>query len=290
LNLLSAARDAGIVFFDTADIYSQGESEALVGRAFRGVRDQVVIASKVGYCLPMRRKLAGWLKPLLRPALHLLKIRRDHLPASARGALAQDFSPAYLRKAVEGSLHRLGTDHLDLLQLHSPPAEVVERGEWEAALDALKRAGKIRYYGVSCDTVEAGVAALRYPGVSSVQFTLNLLEQRAAESLLPQVRASEVAGIARECLANGLLAKKADDIHLEAYCHSPAEQNLRTEQLARYRQLAADSGSSLTRLALDYVTGIGGVSVALLGVRSVDQLHGLLGHLAQFAPSGARIA
>jgi aryl-alcohol dehydrogenase-like predicted oxidoreductase len=287
LNLLSAARDEGITFFDTADMYSQGESEALVGRAFRDVRSRVVIASKAGYCLPMRRKLAARLKPLLRPAIERLRIRRDRLPASARGSLAQDFSPAYLRKAVEGSLKRLRTDHLDLFQLHSPPAEVVERGEWEPALDALKRAGKIRYYGVSCDTVEAGLAALRYPGVSSVQFTLNLLEQRTVEALLPQVRMSGAAGIARECLANGLLAKKADEIDLGVYCNSAEEQRLRTEQLAKYRQLAADNGSSLTRIALDYVTGVEGVSVTLLGVRTIDQLRGLLGHVALREAPGA---
>jgi aryl-alcohol dehydrogenase-like predicted oxidoreductase len=105
-------------------MYSQGESEALIGRAFRRRRHrEIVIASKAGYCLPARRMLAARLKPFLRPLIQLLKIRRDRLPAGARGALAQDFSPGYLRKAVEGSLRRLRTDYLDLFQLHSPPAE-----------------------------------------------------------------------------------------------------------------------------------------------------------------------
>jgi aryl-alcohol dehydrogenase-like predicted oxidoreductase len=277
LNLLSAARDAGITFFDTADMYSQGESEILVGRAFKNGRSRVVIASKAGYLLPARRKLAARLKPILRPIIQRLGIRRDRLPASARGSLAQDFSPAYLRKAVEGSLRRLQTDYLDLLQLHSPPADVVERGEWKPALDALKREGKIRYYGVSCDTVEAGLAALRYPDVSSLQFSLSLLEPRAAEALAPQVRARGIAGVARECLANGLLAKAADQIDLAAYCRSGEEQRLREEQLAKYRQAAAEKGSSLARMAMDFVAGVEGVSVALLGVRSVAQLHGLIG-------------
>lgn len=281
LNLLSAALDSGINFFDTADMYSQGESEALIGRAFRRRRDRVVIASKAGYCLPTRRRLAARLKPLLRPVIRLLKIRRDRLPTGARGALAQDFSPGYLRKAVESSLRRLRTDYLDLLQLHSPPTSVIEHGEWEAALEGLKRAGKIRYYGIACDAVEGGLAALRYPGVSSVQFTLNLLEQRAVEALLPQACAKGVAGIARECLANGLLVKSADEIDIKAYCSTPEEQRLREEQLARYRQLAADSDRSLARTALDYVSGVQGVSVALLGVRSIQQLRGLLDHVGR---------
>ncbi len=285
VKLLSAARDSGINFFDTADMYSQGESEALIGRAFRGLRGRVVIASKAGYSLPKRRMFAARIKPILRPAIRLLGIRRDRLPASARGALAQDFSPEYLRKAVEGSLRRLRTDYLDLFQLHSPPADVVERGEWEPALDALKRAGKIRHYGVSCDSVEAGLAALRYPGVSSLQFPVNLFERRAAEALLPQSRVAGVAGIARECLANGIFAKKEEEVDLASYCQSPEEQKVREELLADYRRRAVESGSSLTRLALDYVSRMDGVSVTLLGVRSVDQLRGLLGQIP--LPGGA---
>src|SRR5258706_15224783 len=77
VNLLSAARDAGINFFDTADMYSQGESEALVGRAFHRCRDRVVIASKVGYCLPAQRRLVARVKPFVRPLIKLLGIRRD---------------------------------------------------------------------------------------------------------------------------------------------------------------------------------------------------------------------
>jgi aryl-alcohol dehydrogenase-like predicted oxidoreductase len=280
VNLLSAARDSGVNFFDTADMYSQGESESLLGRTFQGVRSQVVLATKAGYCLPGRRRFAARLKPLLRPVIQLLKIRRDRLPASARGALAQDFSPSHLRTAVEGSLRRLRTDYLDLLQLHSPPIDVVERGEWEPTLEGLKQAGKIRYYGIACDTVDVGLAALRFPGVSSIQFTLNLLEQRALEVLLGETQAKGIGFIARECLANGLLAKRADEIDLAAYCSSPEERTLREEQLTNYRRLAADKGSSVARLALDFVADTVGVSVTLLGVRTVDQLEGLLGHVA----------
>jgi aryl-alcohol dehydrogenase-like predicted oxidoreductase len=282
LDLLACARDSGITFFDTADMYSQGESEALLGRAFRGAaRSRVVIASKAGYCLPARRKLAARLKPLLRPAIQWLGLRRERLPSFSRGVPTQDFSPKYLRAAVEASLRRLRTDYLDLFQLHSPPLEVIERGDWEPALDALRRAGKIRYYGIACDTVEGGIAALRYPNVSSVQFTLNLLEQRAEEALLPRLRAKGVAGIARECLANGLLAKRPEDVDLAAYCQSPEERVLREGQLAQCRDRAAKSGGTVTRSALEYVSGVEGVSVSLLGVRTVDQLRGLLATIAR---------
>jgi len=280
LDLLAAARDAGINFFDTADMYSQGESEVLIGRAFKRVRSKVIIASKAGYRLPAQRRLAARLKPILRPLIKALKIRRDRLPGNVRGAIQQEFSPEYLTKAVEASLRRLRTDYLDLLQLHSPPLEVVERGDWEPALERLKRAGKIRYYGISVDSLAAGAAALRYPGVSSVQFLFNLLEQGALESLLPAMQQARVAGIARECLANGLLIKQANELDLQKYCQSPEQVRLREEQLEKYRQQAGAESRSLANLALDFVRGSAGVSVSLIGVSRLEQLRSVLTHAA----------
>jgi aryl-alcohol dehydrogenase-like predicted oxidoreductase len=276
LDLLAYAFDSGISFFDTADMYSQGESESLLGRALRGKRDRVVIASKAGYRLPAQRRVAGTLKPLLRPLVRWLKIRRDRLPSSGRGALTQDFSAAYLRKAVEGSLRRLRTDYLDILQLHSPPLDVIERGDWQASLEELKRTGKIRYYGVAVDSIEAGLAALKFPNVSSVQFTLNLLEPSAAERLFPEALARGVGGIARECLANGLLVKPADQIDLKTYCSSPEQEQHRARQLAELRAAEGKNGRSILQQALDYPRSVAGVSVTLLGARSIEQLRPLL--------------
>lgn len=277
LRLFAAAADLGLNFFDTADIYSQGESEVLLGKAFRAQRSRVIIASKAGYCLPTRRRFAARVKPLLRPVIKFLKIRREHLPSKARGVLSQDFSPAYLRRAVEASLRRIRTDYLDLFQLHSVPLGVVERGEWEPVLEDLKRSGKIRYYGVSCDAVDAGLAGLKYSGVSSVQCVLNLLEQGSAQELIPRAHAQGVGVIARECLANGLLVKAAGDVDLKGYCSSEEEVQKRTRQLAGLRRQAADSGVSIASLALRFASEQAGVSVALVGARNVTQLETLLG-------------
>ena len=238
LDLLSFAFESGVTFFDTADMYSQGESESLIGKAFRGKRDRIVIASKVGYRLPGRRRWAGRIKPLLRPLVRLLKLRRDQLPSGSRGALSQDFSPKYLQAAAEGSLRRLGTEYLDLLQLHSPPLEVIERGEWLSGLEELKRVGKVRYFGVAVDSIEAGLAALRYPAVSCIQFTLNLLEPGGARELFPAAQRQGVGGIARECLANGLLVKRLEDIELKNYCSSPEQEAQRAVQLAELQRTA----------------------------------------------------
>ena len=276
LDLLAFAFERGITFYDTADMYSQGESEAFIGRALRDKRSRIVIASKAGYCLPARRRVAGFLKPLLRPVVQYLKIRRDRLPVISRGALSQDFSRKYLVSAVEGSLRRLRTDYLDILQLHSPPREVIERGEWQAALEELKRKGKVRYYGIAVDSIEAGLSALRFAGVSSLQFRLSLLETQAAQELFPQAHQRQVGGIARECLGNGLLAKPADQIDLKANCSSPEEEAYRAAQLEDLRREAEQSGRSLLQTALGYPLSVPGVSVALLGARTRQQLESLL--------------
>ena len=275
VDLLSAAFDAGITFFDTSDLYSQGESERLIGNAFRRRRDRVVIASKAGYTLPSQRKLIARIKPLVRPVIRLLGLSRHRLPGVVSGSLSQDFSPAHLQKAIEGSLRRLRTDHLDLYQLHSPPTSIVTAGEWVETLEALKRQGKIRYYGVSVDSPEAGFAALEHAGVSSLQLSISLLV-RDAMPVLPAARARGVGVIARECLANGLLVKEASQVDIRSYVHSDEEAAAKSAQIAGYRGVAAEHGCTLTQLALQFVRRLDGVCVSLLGASSLEQLNRLL--------------
>jgi len=274
-DLLAAAYDFGISVFDTSNIYSQGESETLIGRVFRGRRDQVVIASKAGFVLPSRRQFVAGLKPIVRPILQRLRISRQHLPSAVRGTLSQDFSPASLRKALEGSLRRLATDRLDLLQLHAPPLEVVERGEWIDALDAFKREGKIRYYGVSCENLDASLAALRHPGVSSIQVPVNILERRE----LPAIAAAHdrgVAVIARECLANGMLVKPLQSAaEARQFCDTDEEAAEKFAMLERYREVAARRRCTTAQLALGWVTEQPGVAVSLIGVSRLEQLQQL---------------
>jgi len=277
VRLLAVARDGGINFFDTADMYSQGESEALLGRVFAKRRTEVVIATKAGHVLPGRRKLVGRLKPMLRPVIKALGIRRERLPSAATGTITQDFSAAYLTRALEGSLRRLRTDYVDLFQLHSPPLEVVTRGEWQGALEEMKRAGKLRYYGISCDSLDVAQAALRYPGVSSLQLVFGLLERDAATTILPSALAQNVGCIAREILGNGLLVKQElSSEELARYCRSNEQLAQRETQLANLRREAAQRGVTLGRMALEYAATSAGVSVALLGARTPQQLRRLL--------------
>jgi aryl-alcohol dehydrogenase-like predicted oxidoreductase len=231
-----------------------------------------VIASKAGYVLPAQRRIVARFKPLVRPLIGFLGLGRHHLPGVVRGSPAQNFSPAYLRRAVEGSLRRLGTDRLDLFQLHSPPTAVVELGEWVESLDGLKRAGKIRYYGISCDSIEAALAALDHPGVSSIQVAISLLERGAIDTVLPRARDQGVAVIARECLANGLLAKDASAIDLRTCCPSAADVERKAGQLESYRRTAVENGCTLAQLALQFVGRLEGVSVSLVGMSRPQQL------------------
>jgi aryl-alcohol dehydrogenase-like predicted oxidoreductase len=108
---------------------------------------------------------------------------------------------------------------------------------------------------------------------------LNLLEQGAAERLVPKARERGVAGIARETLANGLLIKSEAEIDFEKYTSSPEQRALRREQLARYRTQAAGENRSLARLALGYVRDVEGVAVSLIGASTVPQLRALLKEL-----------
>jgi aryl-alcohol dehydrogenase-like predicted oxidoreductase len=288
LDLLSAALDAGINFFDTSDIYSQGESEALLGQALRGRRDRVVIATKGGYRLPAQRRLVASIKPLVRPLVRLLRFARRQVPATIRGQPSHDFSPAHLRRAIEGSLRRLRTDRIDLFQLHSPDADVVARAAWLPALEALQRQGKIRWFGVSCDSVEAALAALRLPAVATLQLPVSLLEHGIADAVLPAARERNVAVIAREVLGNGLLVKAPAQIDLVSFCGSPEEAARREGQLTQYRQTAAAQGVPLAKLALQFAMSLPGVGVTLLGVRTREQLAEVL-RLLPMADGGDKL-
>jgi aryl-alcohol dehydrogenase-like predicted oxidoreductase len=289
IGMLLEALDSGITFYDTADSYGQGKSEELIGRAFKGRRDQLVIATKTGYRLSSAAGLAARLKPVLRPLLRSLKPLR-RVAASARSSqMSQDFSPTHVNQAIEGSLRRLQTDHVDLYQLHSPPTAALRDGEVFAALEALRAAGKIRCYGVSCLTVEDAVLALKHPGVAAVQVTINLLEPQAIDTLLPLARERGVAVIARQPLAGGLLAQSESEILAQA-------TGVDRDQLREELRAAAAFGflatgpRTMVQAAIQFVLAQDGVSVALPGISSVGHLREAVGALAAPPLTGQELA
>jgi aryl-alcohol dehydrogenase-like predicted oxidoreductase len=276
INMLLEALDNGVTFYDTADSYGQGKSEELIGRAFKGRRDELVLATKTGYRLSTAAGLASRLKPVLRPLLRSLKPLR-RVAASARSSqMSQDFSPGHIKEAIEGSLRRLQTDHVDLYQLHSPPTAALQDGEIFAVLNDLRSAGKIRCYGVSCLTVEDAALALRHPGISAVQVTINLLERGAVPTLLPAARRLGVAVVARQPLAGGLLAQSESEILAQA---AVVDRDRLREELraAAAFGFLANGSRTMVQAAIRFVLGLDGVSVVVPGVSSVSHLREALG-------------
>ena len=276
--MLHQALDSGVTFFDTADSYGQGKSEQLIGDALDGRRDEVVIATKAGYRLSTAGGFAARLKPVLGPLVRSVK-SLGRLAGSVRSSqMGQDFSAEYLRAAVDGSLRRLRTDRIDLYQLHSPPVEVLRRGEAFAVLDGLRTAGKIRYYGVSCRTVDDAVVALEHPGVSAVQVPVNLLEREAVMMLLPLAVKQKVAVVARQPFASGFLVQSEAQIRSHAPSVDREELEKRLRVAAEFDFLATGS-RSMAQAAIQWTLAQDGVSVVLPGISSSDHLRENLGAL-----------
>jgi len=176
LAALHRAVDLGVNFFDTADVYGDGRSERLLGQLRRERGETIHIATKAG------RRLD---------------------PHVASGYNRQN-----LTAFVERSLKNLGTDTIDLLQLHCPPTEVYYNPEVFDILDDLVKQGKIRYYGVSVEKVEEGLKAIEYPGVQTVQIIFNIFRQRPAELFFPEAKRRRVGILTRLPLSSGLLTGK----------------------------------------------------------------------------------
>lgn len=264
LRTLAAAFDAGINFYDTADMYAQGESEALIGKAFRTSRDKVFIATKGGYCLPAGKKLIQLIKPFAKPIVRALGLRRSPVPLSAAGAISQDFSPAYLHKAVEASLRRLKSDYIDLYQLHSPPWETITRPQLQDALGALaqlKAEGKIRHYGITLDLAEDARRCLDLEGISSLQIPFGLLDMEAAGGVFEEVSKRGIGIIARACFGGGGLKASLTESELRAV-------EPKWERVLNIRKIAEEFGRSPLEVALQFSLRDRHIGVNILGMRT----------------------
>ena len=173
---LRAADDAGVTFFDTADVYGDGRSESLIGaflRATPGARERIFVATKLG-----RRE---WPRGFT----------RDHV-----------------RRFTEDSLRRLGVDALDLTQLHCVPTEVLKRGELFGWLEELKTEGKLKAYGASVESMDEAHFCEQHGGVSALHIIFNIFRQKPGATLFAAAEAARVGLIVRLPLASGLLSGK----------------------------------------------------------------------------------
>ena len=268
LKTLEAACDAGINFFDTADMYSQGESEILVGKAFRNKRDKVFIATKGGYSLPRQKRLIQLIKPFAKPIVRALGLRRSAVPASLSGTVSQDFSPGYLREAVEASLRRLQSDHIDLYQLHSPPREELTGSRLQDALGLLgrlKTEGKIREYGIALDSVYDAVHCLDMEGLASLQMPFGLMDLQALDGVFDKVSERQLGIIARGCFGGGALKQSLTEAELRA-------SEPQWERALQIKRLAEQMQRSALEAALQFALSIERISVTILGMRTPEHV------------------
>jgi aryl-alcohol dehydrogenase-like predicted oxidoreductase len=176
--LLENAVDLGINFFDTADIYGDGYGEEVLAKVLGHRRHELVIATKFGYDF------------------------YDTLtPRIGHQERAQKFDPDFVRFACEQSLRRLGTDYIDIYQLHNPRLSAIEQDELFETLEQLKHEGKIRYYGAALGPdigwFEEGEAAMKERHVHSLQIIYSILEQEPARQFFPIAEKEQVGLLSR---------------------------------------------------------------------------------------------
>ena len=188
VRLLRQAHERGINYFDTADTYGSGKGETLLADAFGGMRDEVVISTKIGYDF------------------------YSHTQRRGQQERPQDWSEDFIRFALEQSLKRLGTDYVDFLQLHNTKMDAVENDALFGLMEEFEREGKIRAYGVALGPkigwLEEGVKAMRERNVSGVQMIYNLLEQDPGRGLIQAARETGTSLIVRVPHSSGMLEGK----------------------------------------------------------------------------------
>jgi aryl-alcohol dehydrogenase-like predicted oxidoreductase len=276
LRTLEAAYDAGINFYDTADMYSQGESEILIGKAFRNERDKVFIATKGGYRLPTRKRFIQLIKPFVKPIVQAIGLRRSAVPSALSGTVSQDFSPGYLREAVEASLRRLQSDHIDLYQIHSPPREELTGTRLQDGLGLLARLkteGKIREYGIALDSVYDAAHCLDMEGIASLQMPFGLMDLQALDGVFDKLTQRQFGIIARGCFGGGALKQSRTEADLRAV-------EPQWERALQIRRLAEQMQRSPLEAALQFSLSIESVSVTILGMRTPEHVTANLQHYA----------
>lgn len=253
---LNAALDAGMTFIDTADVYGDGRSEKIIAEVLktRGGK-RPMVASKAG------RRL------------------NPHV--------AEGYTKANIEAFIERSLQNLDIDSLDLVQLHCPPTDVYYRQEMFEGLEEIRKAGKIKHYGVSVEKVEEALKAIEYPGVVSVQIIFNMFRQRPAGLFFQEAKRRNVAVIARVPLASGLLSGKitaatqfAAEDHRnfnrngeafdvgETFAGVPFETGLAAVEEVRK---LVPAGASMAQFALRWILMHEAVTVVIPGARNGEQ-------------------
>jgi len=243
LATLRFAYESGVTFYDTSDLYGSGHSEKILGEAFKDVRENVIIATKVG----------------------LLPHSGFEMPS--------DFSPRHIREALEASLRRLQTDYVDLYLLHSPTINTLrDNPEIMGTLHELHESGKIRAFGASVRSPEDGMVAIREFDLPVIEVNFNLIDQRALTcGLFDQATHRHTGIIIRTPLCFGYLTGKLNGS--ETFPGKDHRANWPAEQLRRWAGapdlfsfLNEDRSRSAVQLALRFCLDYPAVSTVIPGM------------------------
>ncbi|MBN2012269.1 aldo/keto reductase [candidate division KSB1 bacterium] len=253
---LHRAIELGVNFIDTADVYGDGHSEQLIQKALKDHKEEIIVATKAGRRLNPHTA-AGY--------------NRDNLTAF-----------------VERSLKNLGTEALDLVQLHCPPTDVYYMPEVFGVMDDLVTAGKIRYYGVSVEKVEEALKAIEFPNVQTVQIIFNMFRYRPAELFFEQAMKRKVGILARVPLASGMLTGKLkpdttfeDDDHRKFNRHGEAFDRGETFSGVDYAtglkavdelKTICPAGMSMPQFALRWILMFDAVTCTIPGAKRPAQV------------------
>jgi 1-deoxyxylulose-5-phosphate synthase len=233
--LLYRALELGVNFFDTADLYQAGQNETMVGNAFKGMRDKIILASKVGNRLNDDGKTWRW-----------------------------DASPEWINEAIHHSLKRLQTDYLDLYQLHGgtledPVDDVI------ATFEDLKKQGLIRYYGISSIRPNLIREWVKRSKMTSVMMQYSLLDRRPEEEALGLLHQNNISVIARGPVAKGLLSSKP----------AAAFQDYSQEEVAKVQrglESLTNPQRSKGQIAIRFALSHPAVAVSIPGSSRIEQL------------------
>ncbi len=232
--VLHKAIDLGINYLDTADIYNDGINEMIIGKAIKGKRDNVVVASKAG------------------------NVRRSD------GGLDWNPTKKHILSSIDGSLKRLQTDYIDLYQLHGGTIQD-NIDETIEAFELLKQQGKIRYYGISSIRPNVIREYIKKSSIVSVMTQYSLLDRRPEEETLELLHQNNIGVLVRGSVAQGLLINKTPKPYLDNSTEDVAKMAGAVNKLSV-------NGRTATQTAIKYVLKHKAVTSAVVGMRTLDQV------------------
>jgi aryl-alcohol dehydrogenase-like predicted oxidoreductase len=279
IKTLHKAFDYGINFYDVSDHHSLGNSEKILGEAFKDRREKVIITSKAGLMYSQVGFFALKTRSIIRPFSRFLRPIKNSLHYFRASQLRFNYSDEYITRAVEKSLIRLQTDYLDLFQLYKPSTQIIEEGNFIETLEKLKTQGKIRYYGITCLTVDDAILCLKFPGISSLQIAISLIDQEALTKLIPLIKERNLGLISRHPRAIGLFTKNKDDIMGDSSAFSKEVFEDRKKRALKFQFLIKEN-RTIAQASIQFVLQLDGISVVLPRAVNREELDENIGTLS----------